>query len=168
MISVSDQQTEDLPTLTVQLSGREKLWGKTKEMFLQTEQLARNYDWVLKADDDTFIFMENLKAMLSHFNSSSALIAGALWRCRGNGDCQDWEDKTRSEQLYMSGGAGYVLSREAVRRFREGQGKSCRPGDLGPEDVEMSRCLQRLGASFIDTRDSEGRWGPGGDRAENL
>ena len=59
----------------------------------------------------------------------------------------------------MSGGAGYVLSREAVRRFKEGQEKSCRPGDLGPEDVEMSRCLQRLGASFIDTRDSEGRWG---------
>ena len=88
LISVSDQQTENLPTLTVKLSGREKLWGKTKEMFLQTEQLARNYDWVLKADDDTFIFMENLKAMLSHFNSSSALIAGALWRCRGNGDCQ--------------------------------------------------------------------------------
>ena len=91
MISVSDQQSEDLPTLTVKLSGRETLWGKTKKMFLQTDQLARNYDWVLKADDDTFIFMENLKAMLSHFNSSSALIAGALWVCRGNGDCQaEW------------------------------------------------------------------------------
>ena len=77
--------------------------------------------------------------------------------------CKDWQDESRSEQLYMSGGAGYVLSREAVRRFREGQGKSCRPGDLGPEDVEMSRCLQRLGASFIDTRDSEGRWGPEGE-----
>ena len=88
MISVSDQPSEDLPTLTVQLAGRENLWGKTKEMFLQTEQLARNYDWVLKADDDSFIFMENLKAMLSHFNSSSPLIAGALWRCRGNRDCQ--------------------------------------------------------------------------------
>ena len=155
MISASDQETEDLPTLTVQLSGRDTLWGKTRAMFLQTEHL--NYDWVLKADDDTFILMENLKAMLSHFNSSSALLAGALWRCRGNRECQDWEDNTRSEQLFMSGGAGYVLSREAVRRFREGQETSCRPGDLGPEDVEMSRCLQRLGVSFIDTRDSQGR-----------
>ena len=98
------------------LSGRETLWGKTKEMFLQTELLASNYDWVLKADDDTFIFMENLKAMLSHFNSSSALMAGALWRCRGNGDCQDWQDKSQAEQIFMSGGAGYVLSWEAVRQ----------------------------------------------------
>ena len=159
MFAVSDQPSPDLPTLTVQLSGRETLWGKTKEMFLQTEHLATNYDWVLKADDDTFIFMENLKAMLSHFNSSSALIAGALWRCRGNRDCQDWADKSQSEQLFMSGGAGYVLSREAVRRFSQGQEKSCRPGNIGPEDVEMSRCLQRLGVSFIDTRDTEGRWG---------
>ena len=159
MISASDQETEDLSTLTVKLSGRDKLWGKTKEMFLQTSELVENYDWVLKADDDTFILMENLKAMLSHFNSSSALLAGALWRCRGNRECQDWADRSRTEQLFMSGGAGYVLSREAVRRFREGQETSCRPGDLGPEDVEMSRCLQRLGVSFIDTRDSEGRWG---------
>ena len=105
MISVSDQQSEDLPTLTVKLSGRETLWGKTKKMFLQTGQLARNYDWVLKADDDTFIFMENLKAMLSHFNSSSALIAGALWVCRGNGDCQaDWS--TLMKELSRKGGFG--------------------------------------------------------------
>ena len=157
MTTLSEQQTTDLPSLTVRLSGRETLWGKTKEMFLQTEQLAGQYDWVLKADDDTFIFMENLKAMLSHFNSSSALIGGAMWRCRNNPDCQHWEDKSQSQQMFMSGGAGYVLSREAVRRFREGQNQSCRPGNLGPEDVEMSRCLQRLGVSFIDTRDSEGR-----------
>ena len=116
MISDSEQETEDLPTLTVNLSGRETLWGKTKEMFLQTSELAVHYDWVLKADDDTFILMENLKAMLSHFNSSSALIGGALWQCRGNGDCQDWQDKSQAEQIFMSGGAGYVLSWEAVRQ----------------------------------------------------
>jgi glycoprotein-N-acetylgalactosamine 3-beta-galactosyltransferase len=60
----------------------------------------------------------------------------------------------------MTGGAGYVLSREAVRRFVAGHSDPgiCRPGEEGPEDVEMSRCLQRLGASFIDTRDKYGRY----------
>ena len=61
----------------------------------------------------------------------------------------------------MTGGAGYVLSREAVRLFLSGHDNpaKCRPGNSGPEDVEMSRCLQRLGASFIDTRDKHGRYG---------
>ena len=60
----------------------------------------------------------------------------------------------------MTGGAGYVLSREAVRRFVSGHvdQTKCRPGDEGPEDVEISRCLQRLGVSFIDTRDKNGRY----------
>ena len=59
----------------------------------------------------------------------------------------------------MTGGAGYVLSREAVTRFVSGHGDAskCRPGDEGPEDVEMSRCLQRLGVNFLDTRDKYGR-----------
>ena len=39
---------EDLETLMIELSGRENLWGKTKQMFLRTEQLSRSYDWVLK------------------------------------------------------------------------------------------------------------------------
>ena len=63
----------------------------------------------------------------------------------------------------MSGGAGYVLSRVAVGRFVSGHvdQTKCRPGDVGPEYVEMARCLQRLGVSFIDTRDKNGRYSHG-------
>jgi len=60
----------------------------------------------------------------------------------------------------MVGGAGYVVSKQAVKEFveRNGEEDKCKPGDEGPEDVEISRCLQRLGASFIDTRDTYGRF----------
>ena len=62
-------------------------------------------------------------------------------------------------QVYMAGGAGYVLSKQAVKEFteRNKEENMCKSGEDGPEDVEMSRCLQRLGASFIDTRDVDGR-----------
>ncbi len=47
----------------------------------------------------------------------------------------------------MSGGAGYVLSKEALRRFVDKgvRGESpCRKDEQGAEDVEMGKCMQKL------------------------
>jgi len=141
---------------------RDRLWGKTKKMF--TKAVADNnssqFDWILKADHDTYIIMENLKHLLSHYNASKPLFAGAIYVCRSNvAECRDFDGDATTDEVYMTGGAGYVLSMEAARLFVSGQGDQgrCRPGDRGPEDVEMSRCLQRLGVSFVDTRDKYGR-----------
>lgn len=60
----------------------------------------------------------------------------------------------------MSGGAGYVLSKEAVIRLVE-EGipneEKCRPGGGGGEDVEIGRCLDKLNVIAVDTRDEFGR-----------
>lgn len=60
----------------------------------------------------------------------------------------------------MSGGAGYVLSREALKRFVEvglPDPEKCRTDDGGAEDVEMGKCLESVGVSAGDARDSLGR-----------
>ncbi|XP_071097863.1 glycoprotein-N-acetylgalactosamine 3-beta-galactosyltransferase 1-like [Haliotis cracherodii] len=55
------------------------------------------YDWFLKADDDTFVVMENLKFLLSHYDPTEGVYVGHLF-------------KKYTKWGYMSGGAGYVIS----------------------------------------------------------
>ena len=50
----------------------------------------------------------------------------------------------------MSGGAGYVMSREALTKFgREGcEQEKCMFNLTGKEDVAMGQCLQDIGERF--------------------
>lgn len=70
-------------------------------------------------------------------------------------------------QGYMSGGAGYVLSRTAVKRFMELGYKNstiCKSGKGGSEDKELGYCLQNVGVVAGDSRDDQnrGRFFPSG------
>lgn len=60
----------------------------------------------------------------------------------------------------MSGGAGYVLSKEALKRFiikSLPDPTKCKQGHDGPEDVNMGKCLANVGVRVGDTRDDQGR-----------
>ena len=68
------------------------------------------------------------------------------------------ELKTERHQKFMSGGAGYVLSKEALRRLATIGSKNatlCRHWG-GAEDVALSTCLQNLGVQNITSLDARG------------
>ena len=128
--------------------GRENLWAKTKEAFKYVYHHHLDaYDWFAKLDDDTYLVVENLRYFLSDKNPQDPLYFGRRF-------------KPYVKQGYMSGGAGYVLSKEAVKRFVEtslNDADHCRADSGGSEDLEIGKCLQSAGVVAGDTRDELGR-----------
>ncbi|XP_046573218.1 glycoprotein-N-acetylgalactosamine 3-beta-galactosyltransferase 1-like isoform X1 [Haliotis rubra] len=127
--------------------GRKRLTKKTiAAMKYIYDHYLKDYDWFLKADDDTYIVMENLKYLLSFYNPDEAVYLGHLFKMFLNPG-------------YMSGGAGYVLSRHAVRRLVE-QGYNvkgaCRKGGRY-EDVDLAVCLKKVGVPVYNSLDNTGR-----------
>ncbi|KAG8336081.1 hypothetical protein J6590_053304 [Homalodisca vitripennis] len=154
LLFMSSANDSSLPVVILNvLESHELLWAKTKAAFTYVyEHHSRDYDWVLKADDDTYVIMENLRYLLYNYNSSDPLYFG----CRF---------KPYVKQGYMSGGAGYVLSKEAVSRLVSKaipDKTKCRPGAYGAEDVEVGVCLENVGVVAMDSRDQyqRGRFFP--------
>ncbi|XP_046456804.1 glycoprotein-N-acetylgalactosamine 3-beta-galactosyltransferase 1-like [Daphnia pulex] len=149
LLFISTEDDPKLPTVKFEVkSGRDGLWGKTREAFRYAwDRYQDEVDWFLKADDDTYIIVENLRYFLSGFNTSKPMWFGHKF-------------KALVKNGYFSGGAGYALSREATKRFvKEAYFNEtiCRKDQGGAEDAEMGTCMQNLNVSTMDTRDSQGR-----------
>ena len=97
------------------------------------------YDWFLKADDDTFVFVENMRSFVAEKNSSSSRLPLSY----------GYDFRLFVAQGYHSGGAGYLMSGEAFARL--GAALSSSSDDLalcpntGNEDVDMGSCMRSLG-----------------------
>lgn len=161
----SDQYDSSLPTITLSMldEGRKSLWGRTKQAVIHLcQQNLDDASWFLKADDDTYIIMENLRMMLNHYDASKLLYFGygiqLGWTLKWHGSLLP---QLRNVE-YFSGGSGYVLSKGALNALcqefsSENPNKKCKEGLYGDEDKELGACLQDLGCRFVDTRDSKGR-----------
>uniref|UniRef100_A0A6P4FP08 N-acetylgalactosaminide beta-1,3-galactosyltransferase n=1 Tax=Drosophila rhopaloa TaxID=1041015 RepID=A0A6P4FP08_DRORH len=123
---------------------RSNLWGKTKAAFRHAYMhYGHEADWFYKADDDTYAVMENMRHMLQPHSPKTPVYFGSTFQLNNH--------------VYMSGGAGYVLSKRAVKKLVDGVVKHCLPGDKGTEDYQMGECLRELHVKAYDSRDIYGR-----------
>ena len=152
LVFVSSKKVENISSNLVIdcqcTEGYDYLWGKVKNgfRFVHKHFNQGNYDWFVKADDDTYIIVDNLRQMLSRFDSSQPLVFGR-------------RISAHITEGYMAGGSGYVLSKSALAKLVNEQlnqpfkGK-CKPKrERGVEDVEMGVCLHASQVDFVDTRD---------------
>ena len=141
MSSQADSNFPDAIGLNVK-EGRENLWSKTRAAWDYVyDHHLDDADWFIKADDDTFVIIENLRHLVSKLNPEEPHYLGRHFK-----------------PFFNSGGAGYVFSRESVRRFKKALGDTslCKP-EGSAEDVEVGKCLHAMGVKPDNTRDSGGR-----------
>ncbi|BFY98660.1 hypothetical protein BsWGS_01700 [Bradybaena similaris] len=149
LLFMSSRHSDELQTIALNVAeGRDNLWAKTKAAFQYIyEHHLNDADWFLKADDDTYTVVENLRYFLHDISPTQPVYFGRKF-------------KAVVPTGYMSGGAGYVLSKEALKRvvsqgFRHVD--KCRSDGSGAEDVEIGKCLRNVGVEAGDSRDELGR-----------
>ena len=108
------------------------LTTKVLTSFMDVYKHHPHYDWYLKADDDTFLFVDNLRNFVSEKNSNNPVTYGFNFEKYVDGG-------------YHSGGAGYLLSHGALNTLTEKlySNKSyC--VNQGIEDIDVAQCLRDL------------------------
>lgn len=140
-MSTKHDDTLDSIALNVSLDNENVLWGKTKRAFQYIYENHRNdADWFIKADDDTYVVVENLRYFLYPYSTNDPIYFGYKMNLNN-----------QLKHGYFSGGAGYVLSRNALERFGIAMQQSktfdhtednCRIGvddNDGAEDFEIGK-----------------------------
>ncbi|TGZ65600.1 hypothetical protein CRM22_005810 [Opisthorchis felineus] len=122
---------------------RSHLWVKMRKILREVYQIADDYDYFYKADDDTYAFVPNLRQFLAAQDEPSEPV---MWGYRWMRLCPGG---------YFSGGPGYVLTREALKRIVEraiDRHPECPTTDEDKEDVKMCLCGQAVGVRLEDGR----------------
>ncbi|XP_015769670.1 PREDICTED: glycoprotein-N-acetylgalactosamine 3-beta-galactosyltransferase 1-like [Acropora digitifera] len=145
LLFMSSEEDPSFPAIGLDVSeGRDELWHKTRAAWDYVYQHHfDDADWFIKADDDTFVIIENLRHLVSSLDSEKPHYLGRHFKTFGG---------------YNSGGAGYVFSKETLRRFKKALGDtSLCSKDSFAEDVEVGKCLGAMGVKPAYTRDTGGR-----------
>lgn len=145
-VFISTKSNYEFPTVGVPtFEGRKYLTEKTMLGFeFIYNKHFNDADWFLKIDDDAYVIVENLRYFLSSQNSEEPIYFGHHFKVKHG---------------YFSGGSGFVLSKEALRRFGQHGNESnrCRNQHGVGGDVKFGVCMQNLGVRTGNSLDKYGR-----------
>ncbi len=128
--------------------------------YLPALQLARRtaavssgrVQWVVLLDDDSFVFVRRLRSLLSRYDARRAVLLGEFKR----------------DRAYACGGAGAVLSREALRRLDLDACIAHSRRRCMQSDWMLGECVRRAASSGKGGVLLEGRHGCGSCASANC
>ena len=143
-VFMSSQVDKDIGTIDLKLSGegRDKLWEKSRKAWHYVyEHFVDDYDWFMKADDDCFVIVENLRYFCSRYDPNVGHYFGRVFKPFGG---------------YMSGGAGYVVSRGALKKLgpKLAEDGLCGHAVWNVEDAKFGVCLKEVGVEIGNSLDN--------------
>nr|XP_033795346.1 glycoprotein-N-acetylgalactosamine 3-beta-galactosyltransferase 1-B-like [Geotrypetes seraphini]XP_033795347.1 glycoprotein-N-acetylgalactosamine 3-beta-galactosyltransferase 1-B-like [Geotrypetes seraphini]XP_033795348.1 glycoprotein-N-acetylgalactosamine 3-beta-galactosyltransferase 1-B-like [Geotrypetes seraphini] len=146
VIFMSSVDDEDFPAIGLGTKeGRNQLsWKSIRAFNYVYKHHLEEADWFMKADDDTYVIVDNLRWLLSSYTPDQPIYFGKHF-------------KIYVKQGYMSGGAGYILSKEALKRFVEAFNKKVCRHTTHVEDLVIGQCMEKVGVKPGDSRDTEKR-----------
>ncbi|OON19387.1 hypothetical protein X801_04746, partial [Opisthorchis viverrini] len=124
--AVNDPELQIELNLT-QPETRDHLWSKMRNILKRIYQYVDQYDFFFKADDDTYVVLENFLLVLEQYSPDDPFLMGFWYPSNTQGG-------------YFSGGAGYVVSRAALRKLVEeaiDKHRYCPSFDEDKEDVKI-------------------------------
>lgn len=140
-----DSQTRMRKVTTIKItSQKSESWAALREALMHiSSQYLDSYDWFLKAEDDTFVIMENLAYYLSVHNATESTYFGHAYEYWGT--------------TFNAAGPGIVLSQAALRRLNSKLAKGhCGSSSMAGDGL-LGRCLSEIGIVPEDTRDHMAR-----------
>ncbi|NXD50571.1 C1GLT galactosyltransferase, partial [Corvus moneduloides] len=146
VLFMSSEENKDFPTVGLETKeGRDQLYWKTIKAFQYVyDHYFDDADWFMKADDDTYVILDNLRWLLSKYSPDQPIYFGRRF-------------KPYVKQGYMSGGAGYVLSKEALKRFVAAFKTNKCSHSSSIEDLALGKCMEIINVEAGDSRDTSGR-----------
>jgi glycoprotein-N-acetylgalactosamine 3-beta-galactosyltransferase len=150
-LAFSTRSDPRIPAISLPHDGPEdynNMWQKVRSIWrFAATHYADDFDFFFMGGDDLFVLPQNLRNYLRSFSPDDDHFMGRRFKVGGN--------------YFNSGGAGYTLSRSALKKFVSIglDHPQCHPeGRTSKEDVMIAECLSRvLQIHLEDTRDAQGR-----------
>ncbi|KAK3100750.1 hypothetical protein FSP39_024689 [Pinctada imbricata] len=123
-------------TIVPCLDGDNNQWRRSKKAFKYIyENHIMDADWFLKAENDTYVIIENLRYFLQNKSLTEPTYYGRRF-------------KPYVSQDYMNGKAGFVINKMTLELlYRKGLDNSsiCSSDEKEKYDIAVGKCLEHLG-----------------------